>query len=198
MRGLIYVFHFLFWSSFLARMLRPRKGASAQAEPAQPTAKAPTAQSSARAALVLSLHAIGFGLMYLGIGQEVYGMPTKQFFSLHWSVGAAVILIGGAMMGWALWVFDSWRCLAKLDEGHKLCTKGPYKYIRHPIYLACDLLAIGSFLWMPTVLVGLGMIAMIVFGDMRARAEEGVLRLTFGDEYRRYERVVKRYIPAVF
>lgn len=198
MDGLIYVFHALFWSSFAARALRRRTGVKVHAAQTTPSTAASRAQSSSRAGLVLALHGIAFAFMYFGIGQEVYGAPTTRFFSLHWSVGALVILGGGAIMGWALYVFDSWRCLAKLDEGHKLCKDGPYSHLRHPIYLACDMLAIGSFLWMPTVLTGIGMITMIVTGDMRARAEEGVLRTTFGDEYRRYERAVKRYIPAVY
>jgi protein-S-isoprenylcysteine O-methyltransferase Ste14 len=198
MGGLIYVFHAVFWSSFFVRVLRRRTGVKVHAAPTTPSTAASKAQSSPRAGLVFFLHGFAFALMYTGIGQEVYGRPTSQFFSLPWSIGALVIVAGAAIFAWALWVFDSWRCLAKLDAGHKLCKDGPYAHLRHPIYLACDLLAIGSFLWMPTKLLAIATIVMIVTGDMRARAEEGVLRTTFGDEYRRYERAVKRYIPAVY
>jgi protein-S-isoprenylcysteine O-methyltransferase Ste14 len=136
--------------------------------------------------------------MYAGIGAVVNGASVPLLFHLPWPIGALTILLGAAIIAWALYVFESWRCLAKLDTHHKLCTIGPYAHLRHPIYLACDLLAIGSFLWLPTITTGVGMIAMIITGDVRARREEKVLRETFGDEYRRYERAVKRYVPGLY
>jgi protein-S-isoprenylcysteine O-methyltransferase Ste14 len=195
--GLIYGFHLIFWCAFFMRALR-RHEPPALGSATASASTSPTSRSASRAGIVFSLHGFGFGLMYYGIGRTVYGPPTSRLFALHWSVGAAVILLGAAIVGWALYVFDSWRFLAKLDAGHRLCTRGPYRYARHPIYLSCDLLAIGSFLWLPTVLVGLGMVVMLITGHLRACAEEGVLRETFGEEYRRYEGDVKRYLPGVF
>jgi protein-S-isoprenylcysteine O-methyltransferase Ste14 len=149
--------------------------------------------------LVLGLHAIGFGAMYAGIGNVVArGAGAPLLFRWPPAIGAIVILGGAGIIVWALYVFESWRCLARLSTSHKLCTIGPYAHVRHPIYLACDLLALGTFLWLPTATTGAAVIAMIVTGDMRARREEKVLRETFGEEYRRYERAVKRYVPGIY
>lgn len=198
MNGLIYVFHGVFWSAFLARAVRKRREAmptssvSAEALPLG-------ARVFLSARIVFVLHGIGFGFLYAGIAEVVLGRyPVPEFFHLHWGVGALLILLAAATFASALYVFDSWRLLAKIDEGHKLCTRGPYSYLRHPIYLACHLLAIGTFLWMPTVTVGMGTTLMLIAGDLRARAEEKVLRRSFGEEYRRYEASVKRYVPGVY
>jgi len=197
MNGVIYIFHGIFWSAFLARAVRRRTDARDEASATSPVRSAPSG-STFRAFLALGAHTVGFGVMYAGIGAVVNGANVPLLFHLPWPFGALTILLGAAIIAWALYVFESWRCLAKLDEHHKLCTIGPYAHIRHPIYLACDLLAIGSFLWLPTITTGIGMISMILTGDIRARREEAVLRETFGDEYRRFESRVKRYVPGVY
>ena len=197
MNGAIYIFHGIFWSAFLARAVRRRTVARDEASATSPVRSAP-AGSTFAAVLALGAHTIGFGAMYAGIGAVVNGANVPLLFHLPWPIGALTILIGAAIIAWALYVFESWRCLAKLDTHHKLCTIGPYAHIRHPIYLACDLLAIGSFLWLPTITTGIAVIAMIVTGDARARREEVVLRWTFGEEYRRYESEVRRYVPGVY
>jgi protein-S-isoprenylcysteine O-methyltransferase Ste14 len=198
MDGSIYVFHFIFWGSFLARVLRRRKTApSAQRLP--PVVQSSPLAKPALAILVFMLHGVAFGVMYSGIGEAVVlRKHTQRLFDLPWVIGGAVIVFGAVIIAWALYVFDSWRLLAKLDAKHELCTRGPYGHLRHPIYLACDLLALGSFLWLPTVTTLIGFVAMVITGDWRARREESVLRDTFGDEYRRYEERVRRYIPGVY
>ncbi len=50
-------------------------------------------------------------------------------------------------MVWALDYFRSWRFRAKLDEGHQLATGGPFRLLRHPIYMGLNLLALGSAFW---------------------------------------------------
>ena len=188
----IYPLHGLFWSAFLVRALRPRAPASSAVPAGRPARLAPGAR------LVFVLHGFAFGLLYAGMGKAVFSpSATPRFFALPWVAGALVIVAGAALFASALWVFDSWRLLARVDAGHRLCTRGLYGWVRHPIYLACDLLALGTFLWLPTRMIALGTLLMLITGHLRARAEEGVLRATFGEEYRRYEERVKRYLPGL-
>jgi protein-S-isoprenylcysteine O-methyltransferase Ste14 len=70
--------------------------------------------------------------------------------------------------------------------------------VRHPIYLAFNLLGLGAVVWVPHVLVALGAAALIVGGELRSRTEEHVLIAAFGDQYRRYMRRVRRAIPGVY
>jgi protein-S-isoprenylcysteine O-methyltransferase Ste14 len=113
-------------------------------------------------------------------------------------VGGAVMVAAGALLASALRVFQSWRLLARIEEGHQLCTRGPFRFVRHPIYASMDLLALGTFLWAPSLIVLVGAILVALGGDLRGRAEERLLAEVFGDQYRDYCRRAKRTIPGVY
>lgn len=192
MRGLIYLFHGLFWTAFLVRLLR-KKPAPLPNEPASARPR-----STARAGPVLLVHALAFAAMYGGIGSAVNSpTPVRRLFSLAWPFGATVIVLGASLFAWSLAVFDSWRVLAKIDRGHRLCTRGPYRYVRNPIYVACDLLALGTFLWIPTWFTLAAVALMHLGSDLRARTEEKLLEEAFGEEYRSYRRRTGRFFPRL-
>ena len=77
-----------------------------------------------------------------------------------------------------------------------LITAGPYRQVRHPIYLGLALLAAGNALAFSSGPAGL-----IVLGGIvptfawRAHAEESVLSRTFGERYKRYQSQTKLIIP---
>ena len=92
-----------------------------------------------------------------------------------------------------------WSVTARLVEGHRLVTQGPYRIVRNPIYTGMFgmLLATGLAIshW-----IGLA-IAIIVFaiGTMiRVRSEEKLLRDAFGTEFDDYARRVPAVIPFLF
>ena len=69
--------------------------------------------------------------------------------------------------------------------------------MRHPIYLACDLLALGTFLWIPTWTTLAGLLLMLLGAELRARAEERLLLDVFGEEYRVYRERSGRFLPRI-
>ena len=112
--------------------------------------------------------------------------------------GIAALVAAWAVAFWALRVFESWRLLPRLAAGHALCVDGPYRHVRHPIYLAMDLWAIGSALACPWPLTLVGAVIVLVAGDLRGRAEEALLLSVFGDEYRAYAAKVSRFVPGIY
>lgn len=105
-----------------------------------------------------------------------------------WFVSAAVRTLG-----------KQWSLAARVLEGHKLVTEGPYRIVRNPIYTGMFgmLLATGLAIshW-----IGL-LIAVVVFivGTLiRVRSEEKLLREAFGAEFTAYERKVPALIPFLF
>jgi protein-S-isoprenylcysteine O-methyltransferase Ste14 len=91
---------------------------------------------------------------------------------------------------------QQWSLAARVVEGHKLVTQGPYSLVRNPIYTGMFgmLLATGLAVshWIGLV------IAVMVFavGTMiRVRSEEKLLRETFGAEFDDYARSVPAVIP---
>ena len=83
-------------------------------------------------------------------------------------------------------------------RGHELPTGGIFAWVRHPIYLSIDLLALGSAVWAPTWLTWLGFVCIAWGGDLRARGEERVLRRGFGAAYTDYCARTARFVPGVY
>jgi protein-S-isoprenylcysteine O-methyltransferase Ste14 len=94
--------------------------------------------------------------------------------------------------------FRSWRFRATLDRGHQLATGGPFRLLRHPIYMALNLLALGTAIAIPSVLLWISVILMAIGSDLRGRAEERILEDAFGEAYRSYSRGTSRFVPYVY
>jgi len=91
---------------------------------------------------------------------------------------------------------EQWSLAARVVEGHKLVTKGPYSIVRNPIYTGMFgmLLATGLAVshWIGLV------IAIVIFAIgtfIRVRSEERLLREMFGPEFEAYARKVPAVIP---
>lgn len=188
----IYGVHAAFWAAFGVTRLFRRK---APADSAPAVTEEKTAPHS-RALLVL--HMFAFGTMYFGLANAVIPDQVPERFPGQRIAGTIVIAAGAALASWALVWFRSWRFRAKLDAGHELATGGPFAWLRHPIYMALDLLAIGTALWCPTAVVAAGAILMVIGSDLRGRAEEKLLEEAFGDAYRAYRARTRRFLPGLY
>lgn len=195
----IYAMHAVFWLTFAAGDLvaRSRSRRLSDGPVPDPVASGDAPLHAPRAGLLVAVHGVGFGLMYAGIGIAI-GAQTPAAPPLQRGLGALVIFAGGLLGGWARLAFASWRFRAQIDPGHRLATGGPFRWIRHPIYAALDLMALGSALWVPTPLTWLGVIAMIAGGELRARAEEPLLERAFGDAFREYRQRTSRFLPGIY
>jgi len=84
----------------------------------------------------------------------------------------------------------------RLYARHRLVTRGPYSYVRHPMYLGVIGAAIGSLLlyrtWAALAL------AIMMFGTIvRARREETVLSEELGAEWDEYAAEVPAWLPRL-
>ncbi len=193
----IYAFYALFFAVFVPRWLlrwwhaRDRRSVSQAQE-----------QAAARGSQVpLVLHALAMGVLYAGLARAVLvppGAADPFLVPPQRMAGGVSMLAAAALAAWTLAVFRSWRLAARIEHGHELCTAGPFRRVRHPIYLAMDLLALGSWLWAPTAAVGLGVVLVALAGDLRARTEERLLHDAFGASYDRYRRQAWRFLPGVY
>ena len=91
---------------------------------------------------------------------------------------------------------EQWSLAARVVEGHKLVTRGPYSIVRNPIYTGMFgmLLATGLAVshW-----IGLA-IAIVIFAIgtlIRVRSEEKLLREMFGPAFDEYAHDVPAVIP---
>jgi protein-S-isoprenylcysteine O-methyltransferase Ste14 len=104
--------------------------------------------------------------------------------------GVALVLRSRAELG------PAWSFVPKADQGTGLVTTGPYRFVRHPIYLGLTLLAMGEALafssWPAFMIILSGIVPTFAW---RARAEEKLLSRTFGKGYAVYRQRTKMIIP---
>ena len=92
-----------------------------------------------------------------------------------------------------------WSLEARVVEGHRLATAGPYRMVRPPIYTAMLGMLVAQGLvvshWIG-LLAGLALYALGTW--IRVRSEERLLRGQFGSEFEEYARRVPAIVPLRF
>jgi protein-S-isoprenylcysteine O-methyltransferase Ste14 len=86
------------------------------------------------------------------------------------------------------------RAFSIMAEARRLVTHGPYRFVRHPLYVCEELAVIGTFIQVLSPLAGVILIMHAVFQVRRMLNEEAVLRATF-PEYGDYARKTPRLLP---
>ncbi len=112
-----------------------------------------------------------------------------------WAVVAGEILVIGAV-GFTLWsVLCLGTCFGVLPEVRGLVTRGPYRYVRHPVYVG-EIAAFAGFVLASQQPVNI--LLLIVFGSaqaVRLRLEEAVLLAEFPAEYGAFAARTPRLVP---
>lgn len=89
-----------------------------------------------------------------------------------------------------------WTVTVGLREGHSLITSGIYQYIRHPMYAAHLVWAIGQILILHNWIAGYSfIITMLPFYFHRTKREEEMLIEEFGNEYSEYKQKTGALFP---
>ena len=194
----IYTMHWVFWGACgLTRViLRSRDRNDSRPAGTTPVSRQEATAPYSRA--LLAFHGLAFALMYLGISIAVIPGRVPIWFSGQRVAGSLVIAGGAALVVSALVYFRSWRFRATVDKSHQLATGGPFRIMRHPIYMGLNLLALGTALWVPTAIVWAAFVLMAIGSDLRARAEETVLKQAYGPSYREYCARTRRFVPGIY
>jgi protein-S-isoprenylcysteine O-methyltransferase Ste14 len=145
-------------------------------------------------------------LLFCGIG---YAMWNPLPFAPDPSVQTWVCAIGSVLyfpgMALALWgrvalgrnYFAASVLGVRLFEDHQLVTTGPFSIVRHPMYLGLMTAALGSMLiYLTWTTVFFAVLAPFLL--LRARVEERILAIEFGEVWDQYTRRVPMLIPRLF
>ena len=151
------------------------------------------------------------GIVLQGLSYAlVWGIPRRYFmpmFNLNETFEIILAILTIALAVSSVWFVAAsvralgkqWSLTARLVEGHKLITEGPYRFVRNPIYtgmlgmLIATGLAVSHWIALP--------IAIIVFmigTRIRVLSEEKLLREAFGQEFESYARRTPAVIPRPF
>jgi protein-S-isoprenylcysteine O-methyltransferase Ste14 len=92
-----------------------------------------------------------------------------------------------------------WSHSLDLREDHKLVTSGIYEKIRHPMYTAFWVWAIGAAFLLPNWIAGVsGMIGFGTLFFLRVGQEEEMMRAEFGQEYDEYIKRTSKVFPGIY
>jgi protein-S-isoprenylcysteine O-methyltransferase Ste14 len=83
----------------------------------------------------------------------------------------------------------------KFEDTTKIVTTGIYRYIRHPMYASLMFLGTGAFLKSVTPATIVLAVINIIALYLTCRIEEKEMFKRFGDEYNRFMRQTKMFIP---
>lgn len=111
-------------------------------------------------------------------------------------LGLPVMVLGYVIFIWSVVVRGRHATSWQMPADHRLVDWGPYRYVRHPSYLAYFLMFLG---FLPTwhnflALIPLTAIPGYVWITFR---EEEMLVAKFGDRYVQYQKHVGRFIPRL-
>lgn len=91
-----------------------------------------------------------------------------------------------------------WTYAARVVEGHELISQGPYSFVRNPIYLGMfGLMVATGLVFSPWWALAAAIVFFLVGNQIRIRAEEKLLRETFGDKFDDYARRVPAFFPRL-
>ena len=142
------------------------------------------------------------------IGQPVLvgGNTSTVFLRLQCSLPHGPSLLAGAVLVLAgyvgtLWCYaamgDTWRMGINRKEKNPLIRHGPYRHVRHPIYVFQVVMLAGTACLLPTVLSLVVWVVHLVCVWVKALDEEAYLLVVHGEPYREYVNQTGRLLPKV-
>jgi protein-S-isoprenylcysteine O-methyltransferase Ste14 len=113
-----------------------------------------------------------------------------------WITGVAIAAIGVAVAIWARMILNTnWSGVVALKSGHELIRKGPYRWIRHPIYTGILMAMIGTAMVRNQVRGWIGFAIEFATFYFKARKEEQFLRREFGAGFEEHSRHTGMFLP---
>jgi len=154
--------------------------------------------------------------MFLGyLITSLFRIPLQLGLSLPIRLlGAALVALSFALWAWLFqyrrptdvltstyWTFSKMFSRAELKQHlgrrERLAARGPYKLVRHPMYLAVLLSIVGWGLLLDLAfLFFAALLALLWFNFVVMPYEEKELLALFGRDYERYMKRVHRLIPV--
>lgn len=155
-------------------------------------------------AFAIEMHGIPFSMYLISwvIGKNFpegilwgHTMVTSiGFWGMYINIGCAVIALFLILNGW----YNIYKKYWSKESGKgSLVKTGVYKYIRHPQYTGLLLLSFGMMVEWATLPLLLMYPVMIFMYVRLAKREERDMLNEFGDDYRKYMKSTKMFLPFI-
>jgi protein-S-isoprenylcysteine O-methyltransferase Ste14 len=144
--------------------------------------------------VVLTLAAIHFA----GAGHALRAAQAYQARSvLLGAIGALLVLLGVGLAIFArVYLGRNWGMPMSRKAEPELVTRGPYAFVRHPIYTGIILAMVGSAIG-ESIIWALPLVLFAPYFIYSARREEELMREQFPAQYPDYMRRTKMIVPFV-
>lgn len=148
--------------------------------------------------VIAAFAVIGLVAGFLPAYTDRIGFWTIDSDAIRW-LGIAIFAAGGVLRLTPVFVLGRrFSGLVAIQAGHTLVTTRIYRFIRHPSYLGLLLTVLG---WALSFRSGVGLLLVAFLMPpllSRIHAEERLLEMQFGDEYRAYTSRTSRLIPGIY
>jgi protein-S-isoprenylcysteine O-methyltransferase Ste14 len=196
----------IFYLVNLINLFRNHRRRKAQATPEKFRPETPEPPRT----LILGLAAFGTILFWLGsifyvflvfVGVLSYFdgfLPPLRFpfDSYVQTLGIILTAFGYFLFTWSVIARGRYATAWEMRGNHKLVTWGPYRYVRHPSYLAYFIMFPSLFLIWLTWIALVPIIAIPGYLQV-TREEEKMLIQRFSDEYITYQKTVGQFFPRL-
>ena len=148
----------------------------------------------------LTLAWLAFFLPLIWVVTPVLNFADYSLRAVPFSAGTLCLTLG-------LWLFQrshadlgtNWSITLEVREKHRLVTRGVYRRVRHPMYLALLLYSAGQALVLPNYVAGLSYgVAMALLVALRVGPEERMMLEEFGKAYEDHMARTKRLVPGIW
>jgi protein-S-isoprenylcysteine O-methyltransferase Ste14 len=130
---------------------------------------------------------------WLGINTRIW--PAGRTL---WTLGCVVTFAGLAVSIWSrLLLGANWSATVTYREGHELIERGPYRFVRHPMYSGFLLMISGTAVVLGNI-SGLAALIICLLGMWwKLAKEEALLTKHFPEAYRGYMSRTRALIPFI-
>lgn len=143
----------------------------------------------------------GVGFFLAGFGPQLVALDPLGTEALVEAAAIALLMASAAaLFGWASSTMGrNSSIVARTRADHALVQEGPFRHVRHPIYVAIAL-------FLAALAIAFGHARQLIFAVppfalgtwLRVQVEEKLLRDRFAGDYDAYAGRVKRFVPGLF
>ena|GEM_PF-4990638 len=124
-------------------------------------------------------------------------LPTIVVIGLQIAAAVSGLLACGLMFLSLATLGTNFSGTSGTYSNHQLVLSGPYRYVRHPYYLATACIILSLSLLLGSIAVAfLGCLLLLAL-SIRSRAEDRELREKFGEAYEKWERNTGSFLPRI-
>jgi len=142
---------------------------------------------------------LGFALVFRGgFGGTWLALPIWAANSVLLIFCVIATILGLLFAVWARLILgNNWSGTVTIKTNHQLIRRGPYRWIRHPIYtgMLAALLATAIIQGLPSGMIGFALVWLALF--RKARREELFLSQEFGEGFMEHRQHTGMFLPRL-